>query len=113
MKPIPLLCILRISKSQLVEKSFKDNIIETIYQLILEHATIESYKIYFPDLFIPCIIQVRKKDKNKINFRILVFKINLIYIYMYVCVYVCTYVYMYVFFLVKSVFEEMSYSNLL
>lgn len=95
MKPIPLLCILRISKSQLVEKSFKDNIIETIYQLILEHATIESYKIYFPDLFIPCIIQVRKKDKNKINFRILVFKINLIYIYgclcvrMYVCVYVC------------------------
>lgn len=65
MKPIPFLCILRISKSQLVEKGFKDSIIETIYQFILEYAAIESYKIYFSDLYIPCIIQVCEKDKTK------------------------------------------------
>lgn len=59
MKPISFMCILRVSKSQLIEKGFKDSIIETIYKLILEHAAVESYKIYFPDLYIPCIIQLK------------------------------------------------------
>jgi len=57
-KPISLVCILKISKSQLVENDFKDSIIETIYQLILEHAASESHRIYFPDLYTSCIIQV-------------------------------------------------------
>ncbi|KAL0126549.1 hypothetical protein PUN28_005133 [Cardiocondyla obscurior] len=60
MKPISFACILRISKSQLVENSFKDSIIETIYQLILEYAASESYKIYFPDLYTSCIIQLKE-----------------------------------------------------
>lgn len=64
MKPIPLICILRMSKSQLKENGFKDSIIETIYQLILQYAASESHKLYFPDMFIPCIIQVRKDDKK-------------------------------------------------
>lgn len=62
MKPIPLICVLRMSKSQLKENGFKDSIIETIYQLILQYAANESHKIYFPDMYIPCIIQVRKND---------------------------------------------------
>jgi len=61
MKPIPLICILRMSKSQLVENGFKDSIIETVYRFILENAANDSYKIYFPDVYIPCIIQVFKK----------------------------------------------------
>lgn len=64
MKPIPLICILRMSKSQLVENGFKDSIIETVYQFILENAANESHKIYFPDVYIPCIIQVFKRNKN-------------------------------------------------
>lgn len=49
-----------MSKSQLVENGFKDGIIETIYQLILENAANESHMIYFPDVYIPCIIQVKE-----------------------------------------------------
>jgi len=56
-----------MSKSQLVENGFKDSIIETVYRFILENAANDSYKIYFPDVYIPCIIQVFKK-KRKLNF---------------------------------------------
>lgn len=59
MKPIPFICVLRMSKSQLQENGFKDNVIESIYKLILESAAKDSYKIYFPDLYIPCIIQLK------------------------------------------------------
>ncbi|KAL6258102.1 hypothetical protein P5V15_010020 [Pogonomyrmex californicus] len=59
MKPIPFICILRMSKSQLVENGFKDSIIEAVYKLILEHAANESHRIYFPDVYIPCIIQLK------------------------------------------------------
>ncbi|XP_024883333.1 nucleolar complex protein 2 homolog [Temnothorax curvispinosus] len=59
MKPIPLICILRMSKSQLAENGFKDSIIETVYQFILENAANESHKIYFPDVYIPCIVQLK------------------------------------------------------
>lgn len=59
MKPIPLICVLRMSKSQLKENGFKDSIIETIYQLILQYAANESHKLYFPDMYIPCIIQLK------------------------------------------------------
>ncbi|XP_070160038.1 nucleolar complex protein 2 [Polyergus mexicanus] len=59
MKPMSLICILRVSKSQLIENGFKDSIIETIYQLILQYAASESYKLYFPDMCIPCVIQLK------------------------------------------------------
>lgn len=60
MQPMSLICLLRISKSQLIKNGFKDSIIETIYQLILEHAANESYKIYFPELYTFCIIQLKE-----------------------------------------------------
>ncbi|XP_029036015.2 nucleolar complex protein 2 homolog isoform X1 [Osmia bicornis bicornis] len=59
MKPIPFICALRMSKSQLLENGFKDNVIDSIYKLILENAAKDSHKIYFPDLYIPCIIQLK------------------------------------------------------
>ncbi|XP_076174219.1 nucleolar complex protein 2 [Ptiloglossa arizonensis] len=59
MKPVPFICILRMSKSQLQENGFKDNVIDTVYQLILENAAKDSHMIYFPDLYIPCIIQLK------------------------------------------------------
>ncbi|XP_076763302.1 nucleolar complex protein 2 [Xylocopa sonorina] len=59
MKPVPFIYILRMSKSQLQENGFKDNLIDTIYKLILENAAKDSHRVYFPDLYIPCIIQLK------------------------------------------------------
>ncbi|XP_078036307.1 nucleolar complex protein 2 [Augochlora pura] len=59
MKPVPFICILRLSKSQLLENGFKDNVIDSIYKLILENAANDSHTIYFPDLYIPSIIQLK------------------------------------------------------
>ncbi|XP_048261065.1 nucleolar complex protein 2 homolog isoform X2 [Bombus terrestris] len=59
MKPTPFICILRMSKSQLQENGFKDNLIDSIYKLILENAAKDSHTVYFPDLYIPCIIQLK------------------------------------------------------
>ncbi|XP_033226481.1 nucleolar complex protein 2 homolog [Belonocnema kinseyi] len=70
MKPKSLLCLLKISKSEQQENTFKDSIIENIYELILENAANESYKIYFPDAYIPCIIQLKSflKKCNVANY---------------------------------------------
>lgn len=59
MKPMSLICLLRVSKSQQQENTFKDSILETIYELILENAANESHKVYFPDSYIPCVIEVK------------------------------------------------------
>lgn len=64
MKPTPFICVLRMSKSQLAENGFKDSVIETIYQLILENAANESHAIYFPDVYISCTIQVKKIENS-------------------------------------------------
>ncbi|KAF7379922.1 hypothetical protein HZH68_016870 [Vespula germanica] len=64
MKPISLICILRMSKSQLQENGFKDSIIDAIYRLILENAAKDSHLICFPDLYVPCIIQLKTFLKN-------------------------------------------------
>lgn len=97
MKPVPLTCILRMSKSQLAENGFKDSVIETIYQLILESAANESHMVYFPDVYIPCLIQVCEKQNRILydNIFVLIWKINEIL------------------FLAKNVSEEMSRSELL
>ncbi|KAK2580287.1 hypothetical protein KPH14_012532 [Odynerus spinipes] len=60
MKPIPLICILRMSKSQLQENGFKDSIMDSIYQLILENAAKDSHMVCFPDIYVPCIIQLKE-----------------------------------------------------
>lgn len=59
LKPMSLDCLLRVSKSQQQENAFKDSIIENIYELILENAANESHKVYFPDSYIPCIMQLK------------------------------------------------------
>lgn len=61
MKHMSFMCLLRASKIQLKESNFKNAIVDDIYQLILEHATNESHTIYFPDLYVPCTMQVSKK----------------------------------------------------
>ncbi|XP_043465157.1 nucleolar complex protein 2 homolog [Leptopilina heterotoma] len=70
MKPMSLICLLRVSKSQQQENTFKDSILETIYELILENAANESHKVYFPDSYIPCVIELKAflKKSNVANY---------------------------------------------
>lgn len=58
MKPIDFSCILRLAKSQLLENSFKDIVIERLYALMLEYTANQSYKMAFPDLTVIVIMQV-------------------------------------------------------
>ncbi|KAG5890176.1 hypothetical protein JTB14_014342 [Gonioctena quinquepunctata] len=67
MKPMHFTCLLRVSKSQLQENGFKDMVIETIYGLLLEYLSNQSYTLGFPDLSLICVIQIKqfiKKCKN-------------------------------------------------
>lgn len=67
MKPIQFTCLLRLSKSQLSENSFKDVTIDTVYAQLLEYFSINSQSIAFPDLSIFCVVQLKqfiKKSKN-------------------------------------------------
>lgn len=59
MKPISLMCMLRVSKSQAQENGYKDAIIENVYELIMESASKDSHAIYFPDLYLVTIMRVR------------------------------------------------------
>lgn len=58
MKPIQFTCILRVSKSQMMENGFKDAIIDNIYALLLEYLTSYAHSMGFPDLTLFTVLQV-------------------------------------------------------
>ena len=58
MKPLQFTCLLRASKSQMMENGFKDSIIEAVYGLLLEYLASYSHSISYPDLSLLCVIQV-------------------------------------------------------
>ncbi|CAG9773791.1 unnamed protein product [Ceutorhynchus assimilis] len=60
MKPIHFTCILRLSKSQMIENGFKDAVIDSIYSQLLEYLSIMSHTISFPDLSLVCIMQLKQ-----------------------------------------------------
>lgn len=51
-------CILRASKSQMLENGFKDAVFDSIYRLLLETLTNEAHSIAFPDFIVPFVMQV-------------------------------------------------------
>ena len=59
MKPIDFSCILKLSKSQLLENGFKDSTVEEIYGGILSYLADNSNKIGFPELVTPLIFQLK------------------------------------------------------
>ncbi|XP_058798765.1 nucleolar complex protein 2 homolog isoform X2 [Phymastichus coffea] len=59
MKPISLMCMLRVSKSQAQENGYKDAIIENLYELIMESAAKDSHTIYFADLYLVTITRLK------------------------------------------------------
>merc|ERR1712107_433449 len=64
MKPLDFSCILKLSKSQLLENGFKDATIEDIYGGILSYLADNSNKIAFPELVTPMIFQLKDFLKN-------------------------------------------------
>ncbi|XP_044272420.1 nucleolar complex protein 2 homolog [Tribolium madens] len=70
MKPIQFTFLLRVSKSQMMENGFKDAVIETIYELLLEYLTTNSHSISFPDLSLLCVVQIKQfvKKCNNANY---------------------------------------------
>merc|ERR1719221_577594 len=59
MKPLDFSCVLKLSKSQMLENGFKDATIEEVYGGMLSYMADNSNKISFPELVTPLIFQLK------------------------------------------------------
>ena len=66
MRPVDFSCILRISKSQMLENGTKDAAMDGVYRGVLDYLSTQSHKIAYPELIVPCVMQLKaflKKSK--------------------------------------------------
>merc|ERR550517_2043312 len=59
MKPLDFSCVLKLSKSQMLENGFKDATIEEVYGGLLSYMADNSNKISFPELVTPLNFQLK------------------------------------------------------
>merc|ERR1719509_256873 len=64
MKPIDFSCILKLSKSQLMETGFKDSTLGEIQAGLMTYLSDNSSKIGFPELVTPAIFQLKTFNKK-------------------------------------------------
>ncbi|KAG4070029.1 hypothetical protein HA402_013689 [Bradysia odoriphaga] len=65
MKPLSFTCILRLNKPQMLENGFRDEVVQNIFDLTLEYMANESYSLSYPELAVPCIINLKQYIKKR------------------------------------------------
>lgn len=59
MKPMNFTCVLRLTKPQLAENGFRDEVIENVCGLLLEYLAHESASLAFPDLVVTTVTALK------------------------------------------------------
>lgn len=64
MRPLELSCVLRVSPAQMKESGFRDAVIETFYELVLEYLSGVSHSVAFPELVLPAMVYLKEFAKK-------------------------------------------------